>query len=99
MPAVRENWVDIVGRVQSIAGDDTTPDFTAVTLEVESVEPVDDYPRFVDERPQGPLRILVRNDVVREAHLRPGDRLRCRTRWAPPDRLFAHPTGLHRLDS
>jgi hypothetical protein len=97
MPTVRENWVDIVGRVRSIRADDSRPNFTTVTLDVDQTETVDDYPNFLADRTEPTAQILVPNAVLSDEPLSVGDRVRCRTRWAPPDQLFVHPHGLQHL--
>jgi hypothetical protein len=97
MAAPRENWTDVVGRVSDITPDDTHPDFFAVTIEVEGVEPVDDFPNFLANRTDATARILVPATALQHQPLTPGDRIRCRTRWAPQDQLFAHPEGIQIL--
>jgi hypothetical protein len=91
MVAAIENWSLLVGHVRHIANHDSGSDFTTVALDVEQVDDVDGFPNLLADANHTTVHIAVRDDRLRRLALEPGDRIRCRTRRARGNRLFAHP--------
>ena len=96
--SVIENWTDLVGRIRHISDHDPKKNFTTIALDVEKVDDVEGYPNLLADVDHTTVHIDVRDDQLREHDLKPGDRIRSRTRRAQGDRLFAHPDQLEVVD-
>jgi transcription termination factor Rho len=91
MVAAIENWSDLVGRVRHISNHDPGTDFTTIAVDVEQVDDVKGFPNLLADVNHTTVHIAVRDDRLRRLRLKTGDRIRCRTRRARGNRLFAHP--------
>lgn len=96
--AIVENWAVVTGRVLGVEDAPALPEFAAVELEVEGVEPFEGYPDLLHVGPGSGLTVLVRQDLVRRHGVETGGRVSIRTRRGGRSRFFAHPDGVGVLD-
>jgi hypothetical protein len=97
VPAVVANWSDLVGRVRSVSRSADAEGFATVTLDVDQVNDVPGFTNVLGDRAGNAVDVHVRDDQLTRVGVKPGDRIRSRTRLARPDRLFAHPDQLEVL--
>jgi hypothetical protein len=93
-----ENWAIVTGRIAGVTTSAEYQDFSAVELDVEKVTDMHDYPNLLRIGPGSRLPVLIRQDVVRELEMEPGDLISVRTRKGGKDRFFAHPSDVAVLE-
>lgn len=85
-----ENWSEVRGRITA-AHETTVTNHVAVTVSIDSVEPVEGYPNLLHKRPGDELTLLVRKSFVDVNRLLPGALFSGYVRRAGPDRFYVNP--------
>jgi hypothetical protein len=85
-----ENWSEITGVIRSINISNDISGFVVVTVAVDKVVPVADFPNLLADTVGRQLDILVPQELARRLDIREGDTIICRARRAPPQRAFVH---------
>ncbi len=94
MVAIVENWTMVTGRVLGVEDAPGLPEFAAVELDVEGVEPIEGFPDLLNVGPGSGLTVLVRRETARRLGVVAGERVSIRTRRGGRSRFFAHPDGV-----
>jgi hypothetical protein len=89
--SIRENWTDVVGKVQAVRPSARGSGTIEVDVKVESAEPVPGFADFLSDRVGSVLRVAVGATPALAETLTPGAEVRMRIRRGrTPEDLFAH---------
>lgn len=90
MVSIVENWAVIIGTVIGIVQADVAPDTARLEVRIERIEPFENYPMLVTQKPGGRISISVPNSKIGDGLLNAPIEVRVR-RGRDPDLVFAAP--------
>lgn len=92
-----ENWSQITGTITEISRPEEPRGYRLLTIAVDNIEPVADYPELVSKIVDDEAQVYVPDDVCTALQLRKGTVIACRVRRGTSGKLFAHPEHIEVL--
>lgn len=91
---ILENWTDIDGRVHAIISSADVPGHVVVNIQVNQTKAVEGFADLLAATAGTIIAVYIKQEVVQQAGVVIGARIRCRIRRAGPQKIFAHPSNI-----